>query len=80
MAKVIDPEPLKPELLGMQRGEGEGGQMIESNDSSPHLIMIEPAPIRARRRVASLLWNERFVIQPFRRGHGMILISEIQAK
>ena len=82
MLKTIDSERLKTELLDTQRWENEGGQIIEVN-ASPHLILIQPARIHARRqkRVRPLQWNERYVIQPFQPGiHGMILISEKPAK
>jgi hypothetical protein len=76
MIKTIDSERLKIELLGKQRWEDEGGQMIEDNDSSPDQIFVQPAPIHARRRVTSLRWNERFVIQPFHRSNGIFLIRQ----
>lgn len=76
MVKAIDSERLKTELPGMQRGEGKGGQTIEDNDSSPEPIIVRPAPIHARRRVTSLRWNEKFVIQPFHRSGGFFLIRE----
>lgn len=76
MVKTIDSERLTTELLGMQRWEDEGGQMIEDNNSSPDQIFIQPAPIHAQRRVTSLRWNERFVIQPFHRSHGIFLIKQ----
>ena len=72
MVKAIDSERLMNELLGVQRREGEGTQMIEGDDSSPHPNLIQPA----RRRVKSLRWNERFVIQPFHRSHGIFLIKQ----
>ena len=81
MVKTIDSERLRAELLGMQqRWEDEGGQMVKDNDSSPDQIFVQPAPIHARRRVTSLKWNERFVIQPFQRGNGMILLSKKHTK
>jgi hypothetical protein len=76
MDKTIDSERLKTELPDMQRREDEAGQIIEGNGASPDPILIRPAPIHARRRVSSLRWNARFVIQPFLPGSGMILISE----
>lgn len=83
MRKTIDSERLKTELLDTQRWENEGGPSNEVNDASPHLILIQPARIHARRqkRVRPLQWNERYVIQPFRPGiHGMILIGEKPVK
>ena len=79
MAKTIDSERLKTERLGMQRWEDEGGQMIEDNDSSPEPIIVRPAPIHARRRVMSLRWNEKFVMQPFHRSGGFFLIRQAHA-
>ena len=76
MVKAIDSEGLKTELPGMQRGKGEGGQMIEDNDSSHDPTIVPPAPIHARRRVMSLRWNEKFVIQPFHRSGGFLLIRQ----
>lgn len=77
MDKMIDSERPKTQLPGMQRREDQGGQIIEGNGASPDPILIRPAaPIHARRRVSSLRWNARFVIQPFLPGRGMILISE----
>lgn len=80
MVKTIDSERLKTELLGIQRWENEGGQMIEDNDSSPDQTFVRSAPIRARRPVPSLRWNKRFVIEPFLPGNGMILINEKHEK
>lgn len=76
MVKTIDSKRPKTELAGIQRWEDEGGQMIESNGASPDPILVRPAPIHARRHVSSLRWDERFVIQPYRPGIGMMLISE----
>lgn len=79
MVKTIDSERLKIELLGTQRWEDEGGQIIEAKDASPAPMFVRrPAPGRVRRRVTTLRWNERFIIQPFRPGIGMLLISEKQ--
>jgi len=76
MVKTIDSERPTTELLGAQRWEDEGGQIIAGNDTSPDPIFVRPEPIHARRHVASMRWNERFVIQPVRPGVGMILISQ----
>lgn len=76
MAKTIDSERLRTELLGMQRWEDEGGRMIEDSNSSADQIFVQPASIRARRRIPSLRWSEKFMIQPFQPAHGMILMSE----
>lgn len=76
MAKTIDSERLKNELLGMQRREDEGGQIIEGKDASPDPLFVRPAPIHARRHVSALQWNEGFVIQPFHRSGGIFLIRQ----
>jgi hypothetical protein len=73
MVKTIDSERLKTELLGMQRWEDEGGQMIEGNNASPHPLFARTAPIHARRHVSSLQWDKAFVIQPFHRSGGDFL-------
>jgi hypothetical protein len=72
VAKTIDSERLNTELPRMQRWEDEGGQTIEDTGSSP-------APMHARRRVTSLRWNEKFMIEPFLPGSGMIRLSEKHA-
>ena len=79
MVKTIDSERLTTEVLGIQRWEDEGGRMIEGNKESHDLVLVRPALVRARKRVTSLRWNERFVIQPFRPSVGMSLIREKQA-
>jgi hypothetical protein len=76
MVKTIDSERLKTELLGMQRWEDEGGQMIGGNDASPDPLFVRPAPIPARRHVSSLQWDKAFVIQPFHRSGDNSLIRQ----
>lgn len=73
MVKTIDSERLKTDLLRVQSWEDEGGQLIDDNGSSA-------APLHVRRRVTSMRWNEKFVIEPFQPGNGTILISEKHAK
>lgn len=69
MVKTIDSKRPKTELQGMQRWEDEGGQIIANSDASP-----EPVP--ARRHVASLRWDKRFVIQSFHRNGGLFWIRQ----
>jgi hypothetical protein len=61
MAKTMDLQRLKSELLDVQRWEDEGGQMIDNNAPLP----VPLASINAGRHHESLQWNQRFVIEPF---------------